>query len=402
MRLLFLSIFAVVFSANCLAEVEHDHAEHSDHAKMEAASDHEGHDEDVHEDGEHNHVTLSRAQQKSYGIITAPVQTAAAVLGARYPAEVVVPNTQLQVVSALQGGLVEALMVAEGDQVSQGQILARLQSPGLLELQRDLLQTLIQLNLARSTLNRDKQLLDEGIIPKRRYLESRSAWQALNTQKEQQEATLQFSGMSEEAINDLEKSKHLNSALIVSAPFDGVILEQMAIPGQKLEAADPLFQIGQLSPLWLEIHVPIEVVRNVSTGDTISVPEMDLEGKIITIGRKVHAADQGTLIRAIVKDNIDQLRPGQLVQARIAQKTDDQQRYFVPRKAIIRLDQTTMIFMAIEEGFEAIEVDVVGSHEGQQIITSHEPITDLIVINGTVTLKSILAGSGGEGEGHSH
>ena len=359
------------------------------------------HAEQMHED-EHNHVALSHAQQESYGIITAPLQTATAVLGARYPAEVVVPNTQLQVVSALQGGLVEALMVAEGDQVNKGQMLARLQSPGLLELQRDLLQTLIQLNLARSTLNRDKQLLDEGIIPKRRYLESRSVWQALITQKQQQEATLQFSGMSEEAISDLEKSRHLNSALTVTAPFDGVILEQMAIPGQKLDAADPLFQIGQLSPLWLEIHVPIEVVRNVATGDKISVPEMDLAGEIITIGRKVHAADQGTLIRAIVKDNIEQLRPGQLVQARIAQKTDDQQRYFVPRKAIIRLDQQTMVFMEIEEGFEAIEIDIIGSHEGQQIITSHEPITAPIVISGAVTLKAILIGAGGEGEGDGH
>ncbi len=359
------------------------------------------HAEQMHED-EHNHVALSHAQQESYGIITASLQTAMAVLGARYPAEVVVPNTQLQVVSALQGGLVEALMVAEGDQVIKGQMLARLQSPGLLELQRDLLQTLIQLNLARSTLNRDKQLLDEGIIPKRRYLESRSAWQALITQKEQQEATLQFSGMSEEAISDLEKSRKLNSALTVTAPFDGVILEQMAIPGQKLDAADPLFQIGQLSPLWLEIHVPIEVVRNVATGEMIAIPEIGLEGEIITIGRKVHAADQGTLIRAIVKDNIEQLRPGQLVQARIAQKTDEQQRYFVPRKAIIRLDQTTMVFMEIEEGFEAIEIDIVGSHEGQQIITSHEPITAPIVISGAVTLKAILIGAGGEGEGDGH
>ena len=371
----FISTMVLAVSINCLAEMGHD---------------------------EHNHVTLSRAQQDSYGIITAEVQTATAVLGARYPAEVVVPNTQLQVVSALQGGLVEALMVAEGDQVSKGQMLARLQSPGLLELQRDLLQTLIQLNLARSTLNRDKQLLDEGIIPKRRYLESRSVWQALITQKQQQEATLRFSGMSEEAISDLEKSRQLNSALKVTAPFDGVILEQMAIPGQKLEAADPLFQIGQLSPLWLEIHVPIDVVRNVATGDMISVPEMDLTGEIITIGRKVHAADQGTLIRAIVRENIDQLRPGQLVQARIAEKAGDQQRYFVPRKAIIRIDQKNMIFMQTEEGFEAIEVDVVGSHDGQQIITSHEPVTEPIVINGAVTLKSILAGSGGEGEGHNH
>lgn len=342
-------------------------------------------------------ITLSKAQIESYGISTASLEPTSEVLGARYPAEVVVPNSQLKVIGALQGGLVESLMVAEGDNVKQGQTLAVIQSPGLLELQRDLLQTLTQLNLAKSTLDRDKQLLDEGIIPKRRYLESRSTWQELVTQKEQQEATLQFSGMSSTAITELEKKRKLNSTLIVTAPFDGVLLEQMAIPGQKLETADPLFQIGKLSPLWLEIHVPVEVVSEVLIGDTISVEDMNIDGEIITIGRKVHAADQGTLIRAVVKDNIEQLRPGQFVQARLVLNSNKQQRYLVPRKAIVRLDQKTMIFIKTEQGFQAIDVNVVGSREGQQIITSGQTITTPIVIGGAVSLKAILTGAGGEG-----
>lgn len=344
-----------------------------------------------------NMITLTRAQRESYGITTITLQSATEVLGASYPAEVVVPNSQLQVISALQGGLVETLMVAEGDEVKKGQVLARIQSPKLLELQRDLLQTLTQLNLARSTLDRNKQLLDEGIIPKRRYQESRSTWQELVTQKEQQEAALQFSGMSQDVIDTLENTRKLSSTLIVNAPFDGVLLEQMAIPGQKLEAADPLFQLAKLSPLWLEIHVPIEVVKGVVIGDTISVPDLEITGKIITIGRKVHAADQGTLIRAIVKDNIEQLRPGQFVEANIVNNSEKQQRYLVPRKAIVRLDKKTIIFIETEQGFAAINVDIVGSREGQQIIVSSQAITAPVVTSGTATLKAILTGAGGEG-----
>ncbi len=342
-------------------------------------------------------ITLSESQIESYGITTALLEPTEEVLGARYPAEVVVPNSQLLVISPLQGGLVQSLMVAEGDNVKQGETLAIIQSPGLLELQRDLLQTLTQLNLAKTTLDRDKQLLDEGIIPKRRYLEARSNWQELVTQKEQQEATLQFSGMNETAISELEKKRKLNSKLLITAPFDGVLLEQMAIPGQKLQAADPLFQIGKLSPLWLEIHVPIEVVNKVVIGDTISVDDMNIVGEIITLGRKVHAADQGTLIRAIVRDNIDQLRPGQFVEARIALNSSKQHRYLVPRKAIVRLDKKTIIFIKTEQGFQAIDVNIIGSLEGQQIISSSQPITTPVVIGGAVTLKAILTGAGGEG-----
>ena len=342
-------------------------------------------------------ITLSKAQRESYGITTETLVPAKEVLGSSYPAEVVVPNSQLHVISALQGGLVEALMVAEGDHVKQGQVLASIQSPGLLELQRDLLQTLTQLKLAKSTLKRDEQLLDEGIIPKRRYLETQSAWQELVTQKEQQEATLLFSGMDSTAISELEKNRKLNSAMKITAPFDGVLLEQMAIPGQKLQAADPLFQLGKLSPLWLEIHVPVDVVNGIVLGDTIAIPKMDIEGKVITIGRKVHAADQGTLIRALVKDNIEQLRPGQFVQARLVLNSNEKQRYLVPRKGIVRINHKTIIFIETETGFAAINISIVGSHEEQQIITSPQIIESPIVTSGAVSLKAVLTGAGGEG-----
>ena len=344
-----------------------------------------------------NNITLSEAQRKSYGITTNSLLPATEVLGSRYPAEVVVPNSQLHVIGALQGGLIETLVVAEGEHVKQGQILARIQSPGLLELQRDLLQTLTQLNLARSTLKRDEQLLNEGIIPKRRFLESESAWRELVTQKEQQEATLQFSGMDRAAITALEKTRKLNSSMTLTAPFDGVLLEQMAIPGQKLEPADPVFQLGKLSPLWLEIHVPVSVVNSVVLGDTIAIPELDITGEIITIGRKVHAADQGTLIRAIVRDNIEQLRPGQFVQARLVLNSNEQQRYLIPRKGIVRINHKAMIFYETEQGYTAINVHIVGSHEEQLIITLPQVITSPVVTSGAVSLKAILIGAGGEG-----
>lgn len=341
-------------------------------------------------------ITLSPEQKESYGITTDNLEPANEVLSMSYPAEVAVPNSQLQVISALQGGLVESMLVAEGDYVKAGQLLARIQSPGLLELQRDLLQTLIQLNLAASNLNRDKKLLNEGIIPQRRYLETRSKWQALVTEKEQKEASLLFSGMTRSAITELEKTRRLSSAMMVTAPFDGVLLEQMAIPGQKLAAADPLFQLANLSPLWLEIHVPVKVASGIVVGDIISVPEMKIEGEIITVGRKVHTADQGTLVRAIVRDNIEQLRAGQFVQAHLVLKNSEQ-RYLVSRKSVIRVDQETMIFIETELGFTTIKVDVVGSRDGHLIITSEKPITAKVVNSGAVTLKAILTGAGGEG-----
>ena len=337
-------------------------------------------------------ITLTDKQISSYGIETVMLTAMQDIPGAGYPAKVVVPNAQLQVVSARQGGLIESVLVAEGDEVTTGQVLARILSPDLLALQRDLLTTLTELNLAKANMDRDKQLMEEGIAPKRRYQESLSVWQALQTERAQQVAVLEYSGMTSQEITILEKTRKLTSKLTVRAPFSGVLLEQMALAGEKLQAADPLFKVGSLKPLWLEIHVPISVVEDVTVGDKVIVPEYDIEGEVITLGRQVHAADQGTLIRALIDNNINTLRPGQFVQVRLTRKTLAENTYLSPATAITRIDQHTIIFIDTEKGFIPHQVDVIGALNNQQIITSSLPISGPVVVSGAVTLKAILAG----------
>ena len=66
-------------------------------------------------------LTLDAAQRAAFGIETAPVQLATEALSKPYPAKVQVPNTQLRVLSAPLEGVVEALLVAEGESVEEGQ-----------------------------------------------------------------------------------------------------------------------------------------------------------------------------------------------------------------------------------------------------------------------------------------
>ena len=85
------------------------------------------------------------------------------------------------------------------------------------------------------------------------------------------------------------------------------------------------------------------------------------------------------------------------MQARLSQRSVAELSYLVPGKAIIRFDGKTMIFIETVNGFKAIDVEVIGSHEGQQIISTEQAITDPVVVTGTVSLKAILTGAGGEG-----
>ena len=93
-------------------------------------------------------IKLSAEQIKSLGIATAaPVADREAPVSA-LTATVVVPNSQMHVVSAPLAALVETLSAAVGEPVKRGQPLARLQSPQLAETERAFLQAATQLALA--------------------------------------------------------------------------------------------------------------------------------------------------------------------------------------------------------------------------------------------------------------
>jgi multidrug efflux pump subunit AcrA (membrane-fusion protein)/outer membrane protein TolC len=333
-------------------------------------------------------VSLSAAQIRNLNITLARPQKADIDFSETLPAKVTVPNEQMYVVSAPQAGLIENVQVAVGDDVRRGETLAKLQSPGLLELQKDLLQTRTQLRLAKTNLDRDKLLFNEGIIAKRRFLESESAHQGLLAVMSQQEQTLRLAGMNETAIAGLKSGNLLSSRLEVLSPIDGAIIEQMAVAGQRVDAASPLYRVAKLYPLWLEVHTPIQRVLKLQRGARVRVPAYDVNARVIGVGQDVHEADQGMLLRAEVREGAERLRPGQFVQAQIEMATDDQVRYRLPQAAIVRMSDQTGVFLRSPQGFRFQAMRVLSEHASETLVAGTLPDDAQIAVSGLAGLKA--------------
>jgi len=340
-------------------------------------------------------VNMNADQIASHDIETATPVPVSRFSTNKLPAEVVVPNAQKRVISAPQPGLIEVMLVAVGDHVKKDQIVAHLRSPDLITRQSDFLQTQSRLGLARSNFERDKQLYKEGIIAQRRYLESRSRYQELQALMAQRRQTLHLAGMSDAAINKLEKDKVLTGSLDVRSPMDGVIMDQMAVAGQRMEAASPLYRIAYLNPLWLEIHAPLKLAGEVQLGDKVSVAGSKARGHIITIGSGMHPADQGILLRAEADQGLVDLRPGQFVQVTIECQCRSADTYSLPRSAIVRVGQRTLVFVRVPAGFAARDVTLRQDTEEAAIVSGALNPDSAVVVNGTATLKAALSGIGG-------
>ena len=334
-------------------------------------------------------LVLQAAQVKALGIETVTVGQVGQIRQGTYPARVLVPNAQMRVVAAPVAGLVEMLAVAPGDAVKKGQVLARLSSPQALELQRDTVQAGSQAALLQQNLKRDEQLFAEGLIAESRLQATRAAATQANALAGERRQGLALAGAT---------AGKMGGFLALTATIDGVVLEQSAQLGQRVEAATPIYHIAQLSPLWLEIQAPVDFAATLKTGTAVKVAGSGVSGSLIGIGRAVDAASQTVLLRAEVSGGAESLRPGQVVAVEIAGGA--QRGQTLPASAVIRNEGQPLVFVQLAGGdparrFEARPVQVI-TQSGELVVVDGVKAGEQVANRGVSGLKAILTGIGGE------
>lgn len=343
-----------------------------------------------------DHVDINAAQIKALGIETVP-------LGARRPAElgglaaqVVVPNRQMYVVSAPLPALVERIEVAANASVRAGQVLARLQSPMLAELQRSYLQSSVQARLAADKLQRDEALFRDGIIAESRLRASRGQQAEAGAALAERRQALRMAGVPESALGRLVAGKGVGAWIDVRAPADGVILEQMVSVGSRVEAAAPLFGLAKLDPLWLEVQVPAAQLARISAGAPVGVAAAKASGHVVSIGRSV-GANQTALVRAEITTGSAVLNPGQMVEASIGvADAADGALFSVPTTALVHHEGKLLLFVQTATGFAATPVTVAGAGSGSSSVSGSFKGGERIAVKGIAALKARLGGIGAE------
>jgi RND family efflux transporter MFP subunit len=340
-------------------------------------------------------VLMSLAQQKNLGVVVTPIGKNNFLSSRRFPAEIVIPVGQERIVSAPQSGLLDQMHVAAGQTVKKGQVIAHLISPDLLGLQRDYLQALTQKRLAAKALARDTELLKDGIIAQRRYLETESTHDEASANLAQSKQALRLAGMGDGAISKLSPSTGMQSGISLVAPISGQVLEQMATTGQRVDVAMPLYRIAKLSPLWLEIHAPLEGLPFVKEGMQVQVPKLQASGHLIAVIRSVNKADQTLHLRAEITKGAEKLSPGQFVEAEI--NLGGQSQYFsVPKSALARQGTNAFVFAQTKTGFKPIKVTIISEQGDDAVVDAPFVGTEKIAVTGIAAIKGTWLGLGAE------
>lgn len=187
----------------------------------------------------------------------------------------------------------------------------------------------------------------------------------------------------------------------VKSPLSGTVLAVHATPGSVTGEGAVLYQIADLSTLWVDLHIfgsdaghffagmPVEVIR-LSDG-------VQTRSRIDALLPSVATASQSTIARASVANPDGLWRPGAAVQARIT-VDEEAAALVVPLTALQDIEGDEAVFVREGEEYQARPVRT-GRRDARQVqVLSGVQAGELVVVEQSYLIKAELEKAGASHE----
>lgn len=272
-----------------------------------------------------------------------------------------VDEHRIEAIQVRAAGWVETLEVrAVGDAVHRGQKLAGVYSPDLLAAQEEML-------IARG---------------------SRDAVLIAATQRR-----LALLGLAPGDIAQLEKTGRAERRVNYYAPFDGYVMELGARQGAAVAPEAMLFQLADLSQVWITAEVPEAQAAWIKPGDAAQVelaalPGARFDARIDYLYPELATATRTLKVRIVVDNPGGKLRPGMFATAHLQGAPRDQV-LSVPTEAVIKTGARSVVIVADDtRHFRPVRVQVGEEYGGRSEILEGLSLGETVVASGQFLIDS--------------
>ncbi len=202
-------------------------------------------------------------------------------------------------------GTLTRVFVKEGQKVSKGQILAKIDDGGL---NQQVAQLQIQADLAKTTFERQKRLWDQKIGSEIQYLQAKSSYEA-----------------QQQAVN---QAKQQVAKTVVKAPFSGTIDDVITEQGSVvISGQSQLFRIVNLEDMYIETEVPERYISTIKAGKDVQIefPILGkaMDAKIRQAGNFINPANRSFKIEVAVSNKDQSIKPNLTAKLKINDYTND-------------------------------------------------------------------------------
>ncbi|MBP1206023.1 cobalt-zinc-cadmium efflux system membrane fusion protein [Duganella sp. 1411] len=306
-------------------------------------------------------IALDDAQIKAAGIVVAAAGPADISVAITLPGEIRFNEDRTAHVVPKLSGVVTAVMADLGQSVKQGQVLAVIASSGLSEQRSELLSAQRRLELAGTTLDRERRLWQDKISAEQDYLQAKQAMSEAEIAVRNARQKLSAFGTGAASGPDLNR-------LELRAPFDGIVMEKHLALGEAVKEDANVFTISDLSTVWAELAVPPKDLNLVRVGETVSVKasafDAQATGKITYVGSLLGEQTRTAKARVALANPDRAWRPGLFVNVDVPSGQSGAAAVAVRAEAIQTLEEKPVVFVKVAGGFRPQTV-VPGRSDGK-------------------------------------
>jgi multidrug efflux system membrane fusion protein len=285
-------------------------------------------------------------------------------------------------------GQVTAVLYSEGQRVSHGEVLVRL-DPGdfdarLLQAEANLARNGAQLAKARADVERYLALQRRGFVSEEKVNELRTA-----------EAAAAATAKADRAAVELAR-RQLAYATI-RAPFAGVVGARLVFPGSAIKVNETaLAVVNRVRPLYVTFSVPEKhlprlrsAMRKGELRATVRIPgdqEQPLQATVSFLDNSVDASTGTIQMKALLENRDEQLTPGQFVNVSLALDTLVNA-VVVPAEAVQQGPEGAFLFVVRPDStVEPRKVEVGASDRGLAAISKGIAADETVVTDGQLRL----------------
>lgn len=270
------------------------------------------------------------------------------------------------------GGTVTAIYVKEGQQVSAGQTLIQLDDASI---KNSISELTTQLNLAKTTFNRQERLWNQKIGSEMQYLQAKAQKEGLE--------------------NNLTSLKTQSKKMKITAPFSGIVDEIFPRIGELTSPQVAMVRLLNLNNVYVEADVTETYLPVVKAGTetVLNFPSINKEvsSKITQIGNFINPDNRSFKIRIDISNKDQSIKPNLLANLKIV---DFKSEGLVIPSTLVQKDQNgnDYVFTLKTENDENVVIKklitISKEYNHEVFITDGLEATDTLIDKGARIVKA--------------
>ncbi|HYX28224.1 MAG TPA: efflux RND transporter periplasmic adaptor subunit [Pyrinomonadaceae bacterium] len=340
-------------------------------------------------------------------VTTAPISGVVTATG-----KILVPEDRTAVIGPVNEGRIVKLYAGQGSRVRKGQKLAELESADIDQAEADYLKAVAdsenakrsaaaEIKLAQQTYDRTKTLYEKTVVPGKNLQSAEHDLEVARATAENNAAStkatltaarrhLLILGLTDTAIDDLNKKPGLAATFALNSPIDGTVVERNATIGATVGTDANVFKIIDTSRVWIDADVFEKDLPRIRNGQGVKVtttafPGTTFSGKVIFIDSVVNPDSRTVKVRTEVPNPDGRLKPDMFATVEIITDVNTAAES-VPQSAVLDDGGKKVVFVAEANTYKERQVQL-GIQSGDRVeVIDGLNAGDRVVVKGNYLL----------------